>query len=139
LAAKPLLQEEHGLGDETTANRQKAWAAFASGAAGVGTGAFLTHLATFANQIRFERMDPNQALVRSGSAYALAERGVAYVFYLYNGGSVGVDLSGVTGTFTAQWYDPRTGTYKAAPAATGGGVRSYQAPASGDWVLYLRK
>jgi hypothetical protein len=139
LAAKPLLQEEHGLGDETTINRQRAWAAFAGGAAGVGTGAFLQHLATFANQIRFERMEPNQALVRSGGAYALAEKGVAYVFYLHSGGTVGIDLSGVTGTFVAQWYDPRTGTYKAAPAASGGGVRTYTAPAGGDWVLYLRR
>ena len=45
--AKPLIQEEHGLGQEDLAHRQKAWAAFTGGAAGVGTGAFLRHLAAF--------------------------------------------------------------------------------------------
>jgi hypothetical protein len=139
LAAKPLLQEEHAMGEESTANRQKAWAAFAGGAAGVGTGAFLTHLVTFGNRVDFERMEPAQSLVRSGSAYALAEKGTSYVLYLYNGGTVGVDLAGATGTFVAQWYDPRTGGFLSAPAASGGGVRSFQAPATGDWVLYLHR
>jgi len=139
LSSKPLIQEEFGLGNEDTIHRQRAWAAFTSGSAGSGTGAFLKHLATFTRLVDFELMDPSQALVLSGSAYALAQKGVAYVFYLPNGGTAKVDLRGSTGTFTAQWYDPRTGAFKAAPAAAGGTTPSYTVPASGDWVLLLRK
>lgn len=139
LAAKPVIQEEHGLGQEDTLHRQRAWAAFMGGAAGVGTGGFLKHLVTFSQAAPFERMDPDQALVLSGGAYALAQKGVEYVFYLYNGGTVKVDLRGATGAFTARWYDPRTGAWKAAPAASGGTTPTYQAPATGDWVLYIRK
>lgn len=139
LAAKPVIQEEHGLGSEDTIHRQRAWGAFIGGAAGVGTGAFLKHLVTFTEQVAWQRMDPADTLVKSGYAYGLAENGVGYVFYLYNGGSVGVDLTKATGTLTVQWYDPRLGTFKAAGTTTGGGTRTFKAPASGDWVLYLRK
>jgi hypothetical protein len=139
LAAKPLIQEEHGLGDENTINRQRAWAGFMSGAASVGSGAFLTHLAKFANLVDYERMAPASSVVSSSNAYALAEPNRAYVLYAYNGGRIGVNLSGVTGTFIAEWYDPRTGAFQAATAATGGGVRYYQTPTAADWVLYLHK
>jgi len=36
--------KEHGLGEETTAQRQNVWAAFTAGAASTGTGAFLKPL-----------------------------------------------------------------------------------------------
>jgi hypothetical protein len=139
LAIKPIIQEEHGLGQEDTVHRQRAWAAFTGGAAGVGTGSYLKYLVSFSKTVPFQLMDPDQALVLSGSAYALAQKGSAYVFYLYNGGTAKVDLRSGSGTFTAQWYDPRTGAWKAAPAASGGTTPTYTAPASGDWVLYIRK
>jgi hypothetical protein len=137
LAGKPLIQEEFGLGDEDASHRQKAWAAFTAGAAGSGTGAFLAHLATFAAQVDFERMEPADGLALSGNAYVLAERGTAYVFYLYNGGTVRLDLRGVFGTFSARWYDPRVGTFQSAGTTTGGQERSFTAPTGGDWVLHL--
>jgi hypothetical protein len=138
-AAKPLIQEELGLGNEDTAHRQKAWAAFTAGAAGSGTGAFLAPLATFAAQVDFERMDPSDALALSANAYVLAERGVAYVLYLHDGGTVRLDLRGVSGTFDARWYDPRAGTFRSAGSVAGGQERSFTAPAAGDWTLYVQK
>ncbi|HEX5760726.1 MAG TPA: DUF5060 domain-containing protein, partial [Thermoanaerobaculia bacterium] len=88
LAVKPLIQEEHGMGEEDQANRQKAWAAFMAGAAGSGTGAFLKHLAAFVATVPFDRMQPSGALVLSGSAYVLAEAGQVYAAYLPGGGTV---------------------------------------------------
>jgi hypothetical protein len=140
LAVKPLLQEEHGSGQEDTLHRQRTWSAFTSGAAGIGTGGSIANLVKFIQSgVHFERMNPDKALVLSGGAYALAERGSAYVFYLYTGGTVKVDLRGYTGTFTTTWYDPRTGAFSSAPAAAGGTTPSYTAPSSGDWVLYIHK
>ena len=138
-AAKPLLQEELGLGAEDTSHRQKAWAAFTAGAAGTGTGAFLAPLATFLAQVDFERMAPADALALSANAYVLAEAGSAYVAYLYNGGTLRLDLGGASGTFSAQWFDPRTGTFRAAAPVNGGQVASFTAPAGGDWTLLLKK
>jgi hypothetical protein len=139
LAAKPVIEEEHGLGYEDTIHRQRAWAAFTGGAAGVGTGAYLQHLVTFTQQVPWQLMDPADSLVKSGSAYGLAQPGTAYVFYLYNGGSVTVDLSKAIGNVTVQWYDPRTGSYSPTATVAGGGVRGFKAPSSSDWVLYIRK
>jgi hypothetical protein len=139
LAIKPVIQEEHGMGQEDTLHRQRAWAAFTGGAAGVGTGGYLKYLVSFTQAVPFQLMDPDQTLVLSGGAYALAQKGSAYVFYLHSGGTAKVDLRAATGTFTAQWYDPRTGAWKAAPAAAGGTTPSYTVPSSGDWVLYLKK
>jgi hypothetical protein len=140
LAAKPVIQEEHGLGQEDTVHRQRAWAAFTGGAAGVGTGSYLKHLVTFTKQVpNWHLMDPADSLVKSGGAYGLAQAGSAYIFYLYNGGTVSVDLTQASGTLTVQWYDPRTGAFKAAPGVSGGAARSFTAPGSGDWVLYIKK
>jgi hypothetical protein len=140
LAPKPLIQEEHGMGQEDTLHRQRTWAAFTSGVAGIGTGGYIANLMRFLETgVRFERMNPDKTLVLSGGAYALAEKGTAYVFYLYNGGTAKVSLLGASGTFTAQWYDPRNGTFQAAGAAAGGTTPSFTAPAAGDWVLYLHR
>lgn len=139
LANKPLMVEEFATGAENDGNRQKAWAAFLTAPAGSGTGAFLQHLSKFAALVDFERMEPSDSLVVSGGAYGMAEKNRAYVFYLFSGGTVTVNLSGTTGVFVAEWYNPRTGAFQAAPAANGGGNRTFTAPASGDWVLYLHR
>jgi hypothetical protein len=137
VAARPLMQEEFCLGQEIDKHRQMAWGAFTAGAAGTGTGAFLRPLAEFIATVPFERMSPADALVLSGGAWGLAEGGKAYVFYLHGGGTIGVDLSGVSGTLAASWFDPRTGAVQTASAVTGGGVRSFTAPGTGDWTLRL--
>jgi hypothetical protein len=108
-------------------------------ALGVGTGAYLKQLVTFTEQVAWQRMDPADSLIKSGYAYALAEPGVAYVFYLYNGGNFSADLTLAGAMLTAQWYDPRNGTFLSPATITGGRVRSFTAPSSGDWVLYIRK
>jgi hypothetical protein len=138
-AARPLIQEEHGLGEENAANRQKAWAAFMAGAAGVGTGHDLAHLAKFAAAVRFERMEPAGALAAAGGAYALAEKGRAYVFYLPDGGTVRVNLRGARAPLTAEWYDPRSGASRRGSRIQGGRIFTFQAPPGGDWVLYIHK
>jgi hypothetical protein len=138
-AAKPLIQEEFGLGSEDLSHRQKAWAAFTAGAAGSGTGASLAHLATFIAQVDFERMSPADSLALSANAYVLAEAGSAYVAYLYNGGTVRLDLRGAAGTFAVHWFDPRNGTFHAATSVNGGQEASFTAPGGGDWTLLLKK
>jgi len=144
LGAKPLLQEELGLGAEDAGNRQKAWAAFFAGAAGSGTGAYLEPLARFVAATPFEMLVPAPQLVVSGQAWALSEANEAneakktYLFYLPAGGTVKADLTGAAGQLTAQWFDPRSGLFNAASPVGGGAVRSFTAPDGQDWVLSIR-
>ncbi|HEX7180267.1 MAG TPA: DUF5060 domain-containing protein [Thermoanaerobaculia bacterium] len=143
LADKPLIQEEHGLGTEDGPHRKKAWAAFMAGAGGSGTGGFLEPLARFISTLPFERMEPSPLLVLSGDAYALAqpdpEPGQIYLFYLYGGGSVTVNLTALPGTLLAEWLNPRTGSFSGLPDVQGGGVRTFSAPGADDWTLILRR
>ena len=139
LAAKPLIQEEHGLGEETEENRRKVWGAVRAGAAGVGTGAFLEPLAKLASIVGFARMEPADGLVTAGRAWVLAEKGRAYVVYVYDGSGVRLNLRGTTGPFKVELYDPRSGTFQPAPAVQGGRIRVFNLPAPDDWVLYIHK
>jgi len=138
-AVKPLIQEELGMGEEDAANRRKAWAAFLAGAAGVGTGADLAQLARFASRVPFWKMAPADSLVLSGNAYALAEPGKAYVFQVWDGGEVRVDLRSGSGPFTAEWFDPRNGSSRPVPSAQGGRLKIFTAPTRDDWILYIHK
>jgi hypothetical protein len=138
-AAKPVIQEELGMGEENASNRRKAWAAFTAGAAGVGTGAFLKHLAAFAARVTFDRMEPADGLVASRNGWALAAKGSAYVIYLTEGDRVGVNLRGAPGSYKAEWFDPRDGSSRPAPSVQGGRVRAFTAPSADDWVLYIHK
>jgi hypothetical protein len=138
LGEKPVIQEEHGLGQEDAANRRKAWAAFVGGSSGLGTGAFLEPLARFLPGTPFERMEPDDLVVLTGNAWALADRGRHYVFYLQDGGSITVDLLLAPGPFLAEWFDPRTGLFTPPTTVTGSRIRTFTAPGAGDWVLTLR-
>ena len=136
-AVKPMMQEEFCMGDENDASRQMLWAAFTSGAAGSGTGAYLKPFSQFVKTIAFERMAPADGLVVTGSAYVLAEEGTSYVAYLYDGGTAAIDLSAATGTIEVDWFNPRTGVFQDAPSVSGGASRSFTSPGTGDWVLRL--
>jgi hypothetical protein len=137
LAAKPLIQEEHGLGQEDTAERQKVWAAFTAGAASTGTGAFLKPLAQFVSTVRFERLEPSLLRVLSGGAYATEDAGRFHVLYLYDGGPVLLDLLGIAGPLKSEWFDPRNGTFSPGPTLAGNGLRTVTPPDGQDWVMTL--
>jgi hypothetical protein len=125
------------MGDETDAERQMLWAAFTSGAAASGTGAYLKPFSQFVKTVAFERMAPADDLAVTGAAYVLAEEGASYVVYLYQGGTVSIDLTGASGTVEVDWFNPRTGAFQDAPAVSGGAARSFTAPGAGDWALRL--
>jgi hypothetical protein len=139
LAEKPLIVEELGMGEEDTANRRKAWAAFLAGAAGVGSGAYLSPLGRFAARVPFAEMEPADGLVLEGNAWALAARGSAYVFDLHEGGTVRVDLRTASGPLQVEWYDPRDGGSRPLPIVAEGGMETFTAPSQDDWVLYLHR
>ena len=43
------------------------------------------------------------------SKYCLAKTGELYLVYLPKGGTTDLDLAGVNGDFSVEWFNPRTG------------------------------
>jgi hypothetical protein len=84
-------------------------------------------LSTF--QVNLIGMQPSDGLLSRG--WCTARSGQEYVIYLDGGGSTTV--SGLPGSFTATWFNPRTGT---SSAASGG--PTFNAPDGNDWALYIR-
>jgi len=84
-----------------------------------------------------EAMRPDGPAASSG--VALVEPGEAWIVYAQSGGSVDVDLSSAAGTFSARFYDPRTGAYEPASSVEGGALRTLTKPSSSDWVLVIAR
>ena len=98
------------------------------------------HLHNFFDAIPWWDMSPQNSLLSGGTGFLLQKSGQEYAVYLPSGGTITVNLSGVSGTFNVSWFDPRNGGFTAGSPATvvGGASRSFTAPAgSNDWVLRL--
>ena len=98
----------------------------------------------------FGEMEPDAALVDgAGAKYALADGARTRILVLLlgnadtwdrgDGGPVTVRLGGVSGTFDASWFDPRTGGETTAGAVEGGADRVLSPPNGDDWLLLLRR
>jgi hypothetical protein len=79
------------------------------------------------------------------SRYCFGKSGEVYLVYLPTGGATDLNLSGVTGSLTVRWFDPRHGgeLKKSPVAAVRGGTRVSLGPppdASGeDWLVVVRR
>lgn len=76
-------------------------------------------------------------------AYYLAKKGEIYAIYLTFGGQATLDLSAVTGSFSVDWYNPRTGgalQKGVIQQLEGGDVVSLSGPpedSDKDWVVLV--
>jgi hypothetical protein len=78
---------------------------------------------------------PHAELASTG--FCLADPGREYLVYLPQGGSVTVDLSGVSGQFSTEWMRPAEGTFLSVEPTASGSRQTLQAPFPGDAVLHL--
>lgn len=81
-------------------------------------------------------------LYNGGQVFAKA--GDVYAIYLPEATPVGsLNLTGVSGTFTKRWFNPRTGGFEGAVSTvTAGGIVSLGSPpndSSEDWVILLKR
>ena len=91
----------------------------------------------FTQNTQYWKMAPHLELVDDESSL-LALPGEEYVAYFPRGGTRDVTLE--AGSYTAAWLNPATGDLLAADMVTStGGKASFACPASGDWVLHLKK
>ena len=72
-------------------------------------------------------------------AYLAARPGENYALYFPDGGSVGLDLKNVRGTFETRWIDVSTGRWGKRETISGGAVATIRAPGKGHWVAAMVK
>jgi Domain of unknown function (DUF5060)/Putative collagen-binding domain of a collagenase len=102
-----------------------------------------------ANKISFWEMKNADALIgnsqHDNSKYCFAKAGEVYLVFLPHGGTTELDLSGASGAFTVQWFNPRTGgalQNGSLKTVTGGGTVSVGQPpadAGEDWLAVMRR
>jgi hypothetical protein len=97
----------------------------------------LGHYLAFIQKTDFRAMAPAQSLVNSPNL-CLASAGKEYVVYAPSGGTVTLNLSSATGSFAAEWLNPRTGAIQGQTTVSGGASRSFTAPDPKDWVLRVK-
>jgi hypothetical protein len=79
------------------------------------------------------------------SIFCFAKPGDVYLVYLPSGGTADLDLTGATGQFSVNWFDPRNGGAlkrgSVASVKAGGKVTLGTAPASPDedWLVVVRR
>jgi len=101
------------------------------------------------NHVPFWEMNNANVLIgnanNDNSKYCLAKAGELYLVYLPNGGTTALDLSGARGSFTVQWFNPRSGGRLMDGAVrsvkAGGQVALGQPPAdvAQDWLVVIRR
>jgi hypothetical protein len=69
----------------------------------------------------------------------MAQPGVEYIVYSKIGSATifNVNLSAITGEYSARFYNPRTGQFLPAVEGTGGGTVQFTKPNSDDWALHI--
>ena len=88
------------------------------------------------------RMDMAHAVPHaelSNSSFCLAVVGSEYLVFSAEGGNVTVNLAGVSGTRTVEWFNPATGQAIAGGTVTGGSTVGLTAPFTGMAVLYVHQ
>jgi hypothetical protein len=98
----------------------------------------ISHLAAFVRPLKLWEMPPDDALVRSGYAFAVASTN-RLAAYLPHGGVVALDLVSLTGTLQASWFNPRDGGFSEPFGVDGGRPHEFKAPDENDWSLVLRR
>lgn len=98
----------------------------------------ISHLAAFVQPLKLWEMPPDDALVRSGYAFAIASTN-RLAAYLPHGGVVTLDLAKLTGALQASWFNPRRGSFGDPEGVDGGRAREFKAPDENDWGLLLRR
>ena len=113
------------------------------------TWVFMRHARTFMeSQLPFWRMQPADALLTGeanayGGAQVFAAPGEIYAVYLPDAsGNPSLNLSAGSGSFSQQWFDPRTGQFVGdSKTIVGGQTVSLGSPpsqSSNDWVVLVK-
>ena len=98
----------------------------------------IDYMAAFVKKIKPWEMTPADALVKSGTAFALASD-KELAAYFPSGGSATLDLAKLNGALQARWYNPLDGKFGKAFEVQGGAAQEFKAPDAHDWALLIKK
>ena len=90
---------------------------------------------SYASRINMAAAVPRGDLASTG--YALAVVGTEYLVFQPSGGSVSVNLAGVAGARTVEWFNTSNGQTVIGASVNGGGWVTISAPFSGASVAYI--
>ncbi len=103
-------------------------------------------LTFFQEHLPFWEMMPNDALASGSEAYVLAHpEGTVFGAYLPGGGTLQLDLTAHSGTYTLHWYNPRqggalqTGSLSTLEGATVAALGTPPADTDADWAILIKK
>lgn len=97
----------------------------------------ISHLAAFVHPLPLWEMQPDDARVQSGHAFAMASTN-RLAAYLPQGGTVALDLTRLTGALQGSWFNPRDGGFGESFGLDGGRTHELQAPDGNDWALLVQ-
>ena len=100
----------------------------------------LGYTRAFAMRLNLAAMTPQNGLASTG--YVLAQPHsphAEFLVYLPEGGVVTVNLTGVSGQLTVEWFNPASGVSSPGGTVAGGAESQLTAPFTGDAVLYLQQ
>ena len=89
----------------------------------------------YAERLNMAHMTPHGEL--ASTRYALANPGLEYLAYSPLANTITMDLTGTSSIFGIEWFNPRTGEIIRGGVTTGGSHQTFDAPFTGDVVLYL--
>ncbi|HUS81049.1 MAG TPA: hypothetical protein VM283_07255, partial [Armatimonadota bacterium] len=92
--------------------------------------------------VKFWEVEPHMELLtdrEENEAYLAAKPGEAYIVFLCDGGSVGLDLTGVEGLLSLRWVDVSIGGVTVGAALQGGDIAQLQAPGQGPLVAVITR
>jgi hypothetical protein len=102
-----------------------------------------------ANQIPFWEMKNADALVgtpkNDNLKYCLVKTGELYIVFLRDGGTTDLDLSGASGSFPVEWFNPRVGgalqegSVKSAKAGGKAPLGNPPGDPGEDWLIVVRR
>jgi hypothetical protein len=91
---------------------------------------------TYANRVSLAAMTPRGDL--ASPSYCLANPGNEYLVYQSGSGAFTLNLSGASGPFVVEWFNPATGAVNGGSSTSGGSTLTFTPPFSGPAILYLR-
>jgi len=98
----------------------------------------LGYARAYAVRMNLAAMTPQPALSSTGYTLAYPQSPHAeYLVYFPNGGTQTVNLSGVTGALSVEWFNPATGVLSSGGSVMAGTTQAFTPPFGGDAVLYL--
>ena len=94
------------------------------------------------SRIKLWDVEPRGDLLKDRSkneAYLAASPGEAYALYFTDGRSVGLDLTGIGGSFQLRWIEIGTGDWASQETLKAGRVVTVTAPGAGGWVAAVTR